>query len=132
MNFFSLFNKNIGIDFGTKRIGIAVSDKEGTLAFPHAVLENNEKFFERLRAMVKKEETKHIVVGVPKALSGKTTAMTKQVKEFMRRLKREGFFVEEEDEMFSTKMTKAHARKDMRDASAAALMLQQYIDRSKL
>jgi len=124
--------KYLGIDFGTKRIGIAVSDKEGTLAFPHAVLENNEKFFERLRAMVKKEETKHIVVGVPKALSGKTTAMTKQVKEFMRRLKREGFFVEEEDEMFSTKMTKAHARKDMRDASAAALMLQQYIDRSKL
>ena len=121
--------KYLGIDFGTKRIGIAVSDKEGTLAFPHAVLENNEKFFERLRAMVKKEETKHIVVGVPKALSGKTTAMTKQVKEFMRRLKREGFFVEEEDEMFSTKMTKAHARKDMRDASAAALMLQQYMDR---
>ena len=119
----------IGIDFGTKRIGIAVSDKEGVLAFPHAVLENNEKFFERLREIAKKEGAEKIVVGVPKALSGKETAMTGEVKKFIARLKKEGFALEEQDEMFSTKIVKDHAREDMRDASAAALILQQYLDR---
>ena len=123
--------KYLGIDFGTKRIGIAISDKEGTLAFPHAVIENNEKFFERLEEIVKKEGAEKIVVGMPKALSGKETAMTKHVKEFIGQLKRKGFFAEEEDEMFSTKMTKDNATRALRDASAAALILQQYIDRKK-
>lgn len=121
--------KYLGIDFGTKRIGIAVSDNGGILAFPHAVVENNEKFFERLREIVKKEGTKKIVVGMPKALSGKETAMTMRVKDFIEKLKREGFIVVEEDEIFSTKIAKENAREDMRDASAAALILQQYLDR---
>lgn len=121
--------KYLGIDFGTKRIGIAISDQEGKLAFPRAVVENNEIFFERLRKMVQKEKIEKIVVGVPKALSGKETAMTGEVKKFIARLAREGFSVEEQDEMFSTKMVKENARKDMRDASAAALILQGYIDK---
>lgn len=123
--------KYVGIDFGTKRIGIAISDKEGTLAFPHAVIENNEKFFERLREIVKKEGVEKIVVGIPKALSGKETAMTIQVKDFIEELtlKQKGLIVVEEDEVFSTKIAKEHTRKDMRDASAAALILQQYFDR---
>ena len=129
--------KYVGIDFGTKRIGIAVSDKEGTLAFPRAVVENNEKVFERLREIVKKEGAEKIVVGVPKALSGKETAMTARVKNFIEELKqkaclpaRQGFIVVEEDEVFSTKTAKENTRKDMRDAAAAALILQQYLDRS--
>lgn len=121
--------KYIGIDFGTKRIGIAISDKEGVLAFPRAVLENNGKFFERLRGIVKKEGVEKIVVGVPKALSGKETAMTKQVKTFIARLREHGFAVAEENEMFSTKITEDHVPRKLRDASAAALILQQYIDR---
>lgn len=121
--------KYLGIDFGTKWIGIAVSDKEGVLAFPHAVIENNEKFFERLEEIIKKEGAKKIVVGVPKALSGKETAMTILVKNFIKELKQKGFIVVEEDEVFSTKTAKENARKDMRDASAAALVLQQYLDR---
>lgn len=121
--------KYVGIDFGTKRIGIAVSDKEGTLAFPHAVVENNETFFERLRDIVQKEEIEKIVVGMPKALSGKETAMTHQVQKFIERLRGEGFNVEEENEIFSTKIAEKDAGKDMRDASAAALILQQHFDR---
>lgn len=123
--------KYLGIDFGTKRIGIAISDNEGALAFPRAVWENNETFFERLREIVEKEGIEKIVVGVPKALSGKETAMTRQVEKFIARLAREGFTVEEQDEMFSTKTAKENTPKDMRDASAAALILQGYIDRLK-
>lgn len=121
--------KYIGIDFGTRRVGIAVSDKEGTLAFPRAVFENDDKFFERLREMIKEEGVEKIVVGMPKALSGKETAMTTRVKNFIEELKQKGFIVVEEDEVFSTKTAKENAREDMRDASAAALILQQYLDR---
>lgn len=136
--------KYLGIDFGTKRIGVAISDEGGALAFPRAVWENNETFFERLQEIVKKEGIGKIVVGIPRALSGKETAMTEQVKKFIEELKqkicspaltqrgepaRQGFIVVEEDEVFSTKIAKENAREDMRDASAAALILQQYLNR---
>lgn len=123
--------KYIGIDFGTRRVGIAVSDKEGTLAFPRAVFENDDKFFERLREMIKEEGVEKIVVGMPKALSGKETAMTTRVKNFIEELtlKQKELIVVQEDEVFSTKTAKENAREDMRDASAAALILQQYLDR---
>lgn len=121
--------KYLGIDFGTKRIGIAVSDVEGKMAFPRAVWENDERIFERLREMVREEKIETIVVGMPKALSGEETAITQRVNAFIAQLRAHGFAIEEEDEMFSTKMTKDNASRDMRDASAAALILQQYLDR---
>ncbi|MEK7481013.1 MAG: Holliday junction resolvase RuvX [Patescibacteria group bacterium] len=121
--------KYLGIDFGTKRVGVAISDAEGKIAFPRAVLKNDEHVFERLREMAEKEGVEMVVVGLPKALSGEETAMTKQVREFIAQLRNHRFLVVEEDEIFSTKMVKDNAARELRDAAAAALILQQYIDR---
>ena len=44
----------LGLDYGTKRIGIAISDDGGTLAFPKVILSNNLNIFKKLNEFLKK------------------------------------------------------------------------------
>jgi RNase H-fold protein (predicted Holliday junction resolvase) len=56
----------LGIDYGTKRIGLASSDEEGKIAFPLSVLENDNKFIENLRHIIEEKEIKKVVIGESK------------------------------------------------------------------
>ena len=58
--------KYLGIDFGEKRVGIAVSDDTGKMAFPYSVILNNEKFLEEVAEIIKKEKIGEIVMGESK------------------------------------------------------------------
>ena len=55
----------IGIDYGGKRIGIAVSES-GLLATPHSVLANDERVMSRIEALARELEAEAFVVGVPR------------------------------------------------------------------
>ena len=57
--------KYLGIDFGTKRIGLAVSDEDGILAFPKKVILNNALKFENIQDIIQKEKIEALVVGEP-------------------------------------------------------------------
>lgn len=62
----------LGIDLGTKRIGVALSDRSGSIASPHSVIGRTSKrrdWGEILR-IVTEEEVETIVVGLPLTLSG--------------------------------------------------------------
>lgn len=62
--------KYLGIDFGMKRVGIAVSNAEGTIAFPRATLKNDDALPDEILKIIEAETIGAIVIGDTKALSG--------------------------------------------------------------
>ena len=122
----------IGIDYGSKRIGIAVSDDEGRIAFPAGVIINRGKTVLReIIERAKKEQAQIIVIGLPIGLDGKETEQTKTIKLFAAMLTQViEIPVEMENEMFTSRMAAGSGMKggDI-DASSAALILQSYLDK---
>ncbi|MEK7596162.1 MAG: Holliday junction resolvase RuvX [Patescibacteria group bacterium] len=123
----------LGIDYGKKRIGAAMSDKEGRMAFPYAVIENNAKKFSVIGKICENENISKIVVGLPKNLKGEETEMTKEIQKFGRRLRQKiGLKIIFQNEMFSTKeAVQIQGRRQEIDASAAALILDSYLKKEK-
>lgn len=80
----------LGIDYGTKRIGLAVSDSEHIAAHPFKLLENKgvSKFIAEIAALVVPEELEAIAIGRPLNMMGRVTEFTKQVDEVISALKR--------------------------------------------
>ena len=115
--------KLLGLDHGDKRIGIAVSDETMTFAFPRVVLQNTEKIFEEIKKICGEENIVKIVVGVPISFSGGKSAQAEKTEKFGKELEAfSGIPVEYENEIFTTKI-------GQNDASAAALILQSYLDK---
>ena len=135
----------LGIDYGTKRIGIAISDPLGITASGVAVLGKGENFDQdilEIKKIIKKYEgVDQIVVGLPKTLRGEVGFAASAVLEFVGALKKEfKLAVETWDERLSTaeaeKMLIAaglsrEKRKKVIDQSAAANILQGYLDRKR-
>ena len=100
-------SKVIGIDYGKKRIGIAISDIDQKIAFPLITVENN-KPIEALKKIIESEKVASIVVGVPINLDGSNTDATEMCFKFHLRLKKEfpkiNHFVE--DERLTSKLAK--------------------------
>lgn len=133
--------KLLGIDYGEKRIGLAVSDDLGMMAHEFEVVANwnNEDLLEYLRQLVIREQIEKIILGLPINMSGEETAKTQETREFAAMLENvldiEVIF---EDERWTTKMvdkvlremkvSQKEARK-MRDMVAAKYILQSYMDK---
>lgn len=121
--------KYLGIDFGLKKIGLAIS--EGELASPHSVLhvKTRNEAVEKIENLVKKEGIDQIVVGLPD--SGVRSAVLKVVAKL-----RLAIPVETADETLSSKhatekMLELRIKKEKRmeeDAYSAAIILQDYLD----
>ncbi|MEK7630590.1 MAG: Holliday junction resolvase RuvX [Patescibacteria group bacterium] len=123
----------LGIDYGGKRVGLALSDDAGTMAFPHKIIENTKRLVDDIGDLVKKEEIACIVVGLPRALGDMhDTDMTATVRAFAKDLESLGLPVELEDEFLSSsEVTRQGGTKGAIDASAAAIILQSYLERRK-
>ncbi len=123
--------KYLGIDYGEKRIGVAISDDFGKMAFAFCVTENSNKFLEYLKNLIKEREINTIVLGLPLGFSMQETEMTKQVKSFGKFLQKElDIEIIFQNEILSTKEVEksGSASKNMTDASSAALILQSFLD----
>lgn len=121
----------MGVDFGAKRIGIAVSNPEGTIAFPREIIEGGAGAVQRIADSAKREEAETIVVGLPLGQGGKDTDQTMRVRAFARELRRVvSMPIEFENELLTTRLARigTHGSKSP-DASAAALILQSYLDK---
>ena len=55
--------KLLGIDYGEKRVGIAISDSDGKIAFPFTILENSKKLSDDIKTICVKESVVGIVIG---------------------------------------------------------------------
>lgn len=123
--------KYLGIDYGNKRVGVAVSDPQGKIAFPRITLLENVGLLKNLGSLVNTEKVSKIVVGLPVALDGSETEQSRKTRIFVEKLKRVvGVTVEFENEIFTTHLVKrAGGKKEHTDESAAALILQSYLDK---
>ena len=123
----------LGIDFGAKRVGLAVSDDTGRMAFPYLVLENGGNLLEDIVLIIKKEKIGEVVVGESTDFKGEPNKIMKGIKEFSEILKNKidlPIFFEPE---FLTSAQALHlqGKNKMHDASAATIILQSYLDRLK-
>lgn len=135
----------LGIDFGMKRVGIAVSDPMGIIAQGIDTLENNASLVAKITDIVKKMSVVKIVVGKPLKLSGQAGDSAVEAAKFAERLRerlsRESLNIEivEWDERFTTTMAqrtqlelgikkKERQKKGNLDRMASQLILQSYLD----
>jgi putative Holliday junction resolvase len=130
----------LSIDFGTVRIGTALSDELGMFATPHAVIPYAADAAQELAAIAVREHVGCVVIGMPYALDGTESSMTRQTKNFAAKLRALlACPLVEWDEAFSSrkageKMRSAGMKKKKRqvkgttDAWAAAIILQEYLD----
>ena len=121
--------KILAVDYGKKNIGLAVSDAGRKLAFPYKTLINSDKLFEEINRIVEKEDVDRIVVGLPLSKKFGYSRQTEEVKNWAEELKkRVPVPVDFENEIFTTKIALRHGVKE-RHAAAAAILLQDYLDR---
>ncbi|MFY9461797.1 MAG: Holliday junction resolvase RuvX [Candidatus Sungiibacteriota bacterium] len=121
----------LGIDYGSKRIGLALSDEEGRLAFPYRTVPNTKTLFAEIAAVIKQEGAGRIVVGLPVPFSGGESEQTREVKKFIEKLKKlSEVRVDTENEIFTTKIAKRGGVSERHlDSASAALILQSYLDK---
>jgi len=129
----------LGIDPGSKRCGIAVTDSQRTMAFPRPALAVDEQLFETIASLIDDEGVDLVVVGRPVALSGNVTASTEAADTFYRTLEQRcsPLRVVQWDERLTTfeaqkSLTdagmRAKAHRTRVDSAAAVIMLQNYVD----
>lgn len=124
----------LGIDYGEKRIGLALSDESGRLAFPLKTLVRGKggagTFLRDLARVVVKEKVGAIVVGLPLDSKSVAAKQAGEVKEFAALLQKVlELPIELENEIFTTRIAERHTRKAKADEAAAALILQSFLDK---
>lgn len=121
----------LGIDYGTKRVGVAISDEGGTLAFPYAILENGKGLVGEVKNICVKEHIEMIVVGESYDYSGKPNKVMGEIERFTTNLREVvSLPIVHEREFMSTQQARFfQTEKDRVDDSAAAIILQSYLDR---
>lgn len=135
----------VAVDYGRRRIGVAVSDPGRVLASPHATLENPGPAGEPpsgLVDLVRQLEAVEIVVGIPLNMDGSEGPMALEARGFARRLAlRSGLPVHERDERLSSVEAERRLRelelprgkrreKGRRDRLAAAVLLEDFLAES--
>jgi putative Holliday junction resolvase len=131
----------VGLDLGSKRIGVAVSDATGTLASPHEVIErsgDHARDHRRLVALAEELGAERIVVGLPLSLDGSTGPAAAAVLEEVKALAATTSIpVETYDERLTTvsaeralreQGVKGRRRRQVIDKAAAAVLLQAWLD----
>ena len=120
----------MGIDYGTKRVGIALSDEGGQFALPLIVINNSKKLVDGVTEIAKKNGIKEIVLGESKNYKGQANAILPESLNFKMDMEAKGFTIFLEPEfMTSTNAERFQGKNDMLDASAAALILQSFLDK---
>lgn len=138
----------LGIDYGTKRIGVAISDENHILAFPKEIVLNDSNTFKKIGEIIEKEKIEEIVIGESVDFSGKLNALSGRIEVFILELKEHFSLPVHKQKEFLTSVearkmgsnkksfnpSQSHSKvKQIKsgrvDASAAALILQRYLDR---
>jgi len=134
-----LVGRLLGVDHGDRRIGLALSDPIPVIASPLKTLtvNNNQEAIDTILEIVKEYDIVLVIVGLPIGMKGQETAQTKHVRKFADDLIEKGIKVALQDERLSSvsakisileQQKKASKNKGLVDQTAAAILLQQYID----
>ena len=131
--------KAVGVDYGTKRIGIAISDSSQIIATSLCAIENK-NIFSFLKELLEKEEVDTIVIGEAKNLDNTETDSSKHIYQFIEKLKNQfpKILIKTIDERFSSKIAfqsiidsgikkKKRKNKSLIDKVSATIILQDYL-----
>jgi putative holliday junction resolvase len=130
----------LAIDHGTKRMGIAISDEMRTIAQPleYVAAEPVDKFFDRLKQIIADRQVSLIVVGIPRNMDGTYGPAAVKVQEFVTALKEVVTIpIKSWDERLTSVQANRYLieadvrrskRKEKVDKTAAAILLQSYLD----
>jgi putative holliday junction resolvase len=130
----------LGVDYGSKKVGLALSDEAGTMGFPHAVVLNTPRLAEELAELARRREVGTIVIGESRTLSGAANPVAAAAHALGDVLGgMTGLPIRYESEVFTTAearraperevKTRRPQKRDAVDASAAALILTSYLTR---
>ena len=144
--------KYLGIDYGTKRIGVAVSDDTGALAFPLTTVPANPEALQAVHALVKENRVEKIILGESRNFKNEPNSVMEDIEQFKKDLEEVSGLPVEYQQEFMTSMEaarqyepgaspvaglrprgsrKANPSQEKLDAAAAALILQSYLDRTR-
>ena len=132
----------LGIDYGTVRIGLALSDPTGTLASPLPFLENQspQQVTNALSELIQTHQIAGLVIGLPRNMDGTYGPSAQKVRDFIAQIQKSiSLPITPIDERLTTAqaskqlsgigMNQKQLRKKV-DSSSACLILQQYLDRN--
>jgi len=123
----------LGIDYGSKRVGVAISDPDQEFALPVSVVLNTSTLLEEIEKIAIDHEVKQIVMGESRNYNGEPNEILLDSLDFKERLEEKGFTVHLELEfMTSIQAERWQGRGKLTDASAAAIILQSYLDRTRV
>lgn len=139
-----MYKKYVSLDVGDVRIGVAKSDIMGILATPLEVIDRRKiKAVKRIEEILKEQNTKSLVIGIPKSLDGTEKRQAEKVREFITKLNKEieGLEIFEVDERLTTVSADrllnesnkkgALEKRKVVDKVAAAIILQTFLDSKK-
>jgi len=135
--------KYLGIDYGSKKIGLAISDEEGILAFPYKIIKNDLELLDVVHNICGEEGASAIVLGESCDLSNNPNKIMGSIEEFKQNLEAElGIPIYYEKEFMTSIFARGSDGKETNNArkvkqkykgkiddSAAALILQRFLDR---
>lgn len=125
----------LGIDYGRRRIGLALSDPTLLIATPLVIIENRgiKKTVLQILDIIQKNDVKQIIVGLPLHANGEESEMSKEARFFGSAFEKLGFPVVFVDERYTSyeaeSMIGNHRQsKNLIDKVAASIILQVYLD----
>ncbi len=123
----------MGIDYGKKRVGIAISDEMGMMAFPHKVFANDNDLVSNLCTVISDKKISEIVIGHSLDKEGNPNSIHEKVESLITDLTLEtGLPIHLESELYTTQAAlRIQGRNAMTDAAAATLILDNFITRNK-
>lgn len=132
----------LALDWGSVRIGVAISDPGGTIAFPFEKFIDTKEALLEIKKIVDEKEVEGILIGLPKSLSGQSSQSSKSVEEFVAKLQE---LVSCPIQYFDERLSSVGAGKTLTDQGlssaqqrglvdnlAAQQMLQQYLDKKTI
>ena len=129
----------LGLDIGSKRIGIAISDAEGNIAFPAGRIDRQgrQKDLEALRALIRERGVERVVVGLPKHMDGREGVEARAARDFAADLSRvaklpvdtldERWTTVEAERVLRESGRRGKKKRDVVDSVAASIILDTYL-----
>ena len=130
----------LGVDYGSSKIGLALSDEAGTMGFPHSIVTNTPRLVDELCVLIAKENVGAVVIGESRDFSGVENPIAKDAHALGDQIaERAGLPILYESETFTSTEARRAPEKEMKsrstkrrtavDDSAAALILTSYLSR---
>ena len=138
------YTRILAIDYGAKRIGLALSDPLLTFAYPYKTILNNDKTWKELENLVKEKNIQKIILGFPYREDGKKTFLSDVIQKFKQSLEKrfkievilwdERYTSSIANDMMIESVNKKSKRRDkgIIDRNAAAIILQEFLEGERL